>query len=141
MQSSKPNGNFATQDDLKQLATAVQEIDKKREADKDLILKEMEKLGQAVTGQPTHTSTPHPNNQNTGNSNSGAPPAANPDQTGFYYTIKKDDTLGLVAQAYREQGVKVSVKQIVDANPNLNPAKLRVGMKIFIPAPKGTTLK
>ena len=117
VQSSKPNGNFATQDDLKQLAAAIQEIDKKREADKELILKEMEKLGQAVTGQPTHLSPPHGNSTNTGGTGSGTPPVANPDQTGFYYTIKKDDTLGLVAQAYREQGVKVDRQ----TNPGCQP--------------------
>src|SRR5260221_10705012 len=35
----------ATRDDLKSLATQVQEIDKKRQSDRDLILKEIEKLG------------------------------------------------------------------------------------------------
>ncbi len=55
----------------------------------------------------------------------------------FITRSKKDDTLSLIAQAYREQqGIKVTTKQIADANPNVNPAKLHVGMKIFIPAPK-----
>jgi hypothetical protein len=136
----KPSGNFASQDDLKQLADAVKELDKKREADKDLILKEMEKIGQTVSGTSTHVSTPHSHDTPSSNTTSTATPTQN-DGNGFYYTIKKDDTIGLIAQAYREQGVKVTSKQITDANPNLNPAKLHVGMKIFIPAPKGSTLK
>jgi LysM repeat protein len=134
-QISKPNGNYASQDDLKQLADAIRELDKKREADKELILKEMEQLGKTVSGPlPTHTSI-KPVVSDPG---SGATSSPGPDQNGFYYTIKKDDTLSLIAQAYREQGVKVTSKQIADANPNVNPAKLHVGVKIFIPAPKGS---
>jgi len=133
LQINKPSANYAGTDDLKQLATAVQEIDKKREADKELILKEMEKIGQAVSAPMSH-STPRPVPADPV-SNSGNPPA---DQNGFYYTIQKNDSLSLIAQAYREQqGLKVTGKQIADANPNVNPAKLHVGTKIFIPAPKG----
>jgi len=134
-QASKPAGNYASQEDLKQLADAIRELDKKREADKELILKEMEQLGKAVSapepsrgGSRPVAAEPGPRASSTGNS----------DQNGFYYTIKKDDTLGLIAKAYRDQGVKVTIKQIVDANPNVNPDKLHVGMKIFIPAPNGS---
>ena len=132
---SKPNGNYASQDDLKALSQALQEMDKKREADKDLILKEMEKLAKAVSAPPPSRGNSRPPPSDSGTS------TPNPDQNGYYYTIKRDDTLSLIAQAYREQGIRVSTKQIVDANPNVNPAKLVVGMKIFIPAPKGSVLK
>jgi TolA-binding protein len=133
LQMSKPSSDYATAEDLKQLASAVQELDKKREADKELILKEMEKLGQAVSAPIGHsTSKPLPMDPV---SNSGNPPG---DQNGFYYTIQKNDSLSLIAQAYREQqGLKVTGTQIAAANPNVNPAKLHVGAKIFIPAPKG----
>ncbi len=133
LEMNKPSGNYATTDDLKQLANTVQEMDKKREADKDLILKEMEKLGQAVSApipRPSQRTVPVDPVSNPGN-----PPG---DQSGFYYTIQRNDSLSLIAQAYREQqGLKVTSKQIADANPNVNPAKLKVGTKIFIPAPKG----
>jgi Skp family chaperone for outer membrane proteins len=136
LQMSKPSGNYASQDDLKHLAAAVQDLDKKREADKELILKDMEKLGQAVAA-PIPT-TPHGNSHPVvADPGTSAGPVSHDDQNGFYYTIKKDDTLSLIAQAYREQqGIKVTTKQIQEANPNVNPAKLKVGMKIFIPAPK-----
>jgi hypothetical protein len=49
---SKPNSSSVSQEDCKQLANSVQEIDRKREADKELILKEMEKLGRIVTDTP-----------------------------------------------------------------------------------------
>jgi LysM repeat protein len=127
-QISKPTGNYASADDLKQLAQAVQDLDKKREADKDLILKEMEKLGRVVS-EPDPRTGSHRNTE-TPSTVSDAPDS---NREGYYYVVKRDDTLSLIAQAYREQGVKVTTSQILEANPKLNPAKLRVGMKVFIP--------
>src|SRR5271154_6721286 len=49
----------ADADDLKKLAAQVQEIDKKRQADNDLILKQIEKLGK-VSGGPAPTHQPSP---------------------------------------------------------------------------------
>jgi LysM repeat protein len=126
-ESAKPNGNYATQDDLKQLTQAIQEIDKKREADKELILKEMEKLGKAMSVPVSHSGHDKP-------SATEPPPApVDPNQPGYYYIIKKNDYLSLIAQKYSEQGIKVTTKQILEANPGLNPNKLIVGKKIFIP--------
>src|SRR4051812_33365451 len=51
-QQSKHTGNYATQEDLSQLAKSVQEIDRKREADKELILKEIAKLGKTIASTP-----------------------------------------------------------------------------------------
>src|SRR5271165_1884039 len=45
---AKPNGSYARQEDLKQLADAVRELDKKRAADNEAILKKMEEVGKAV---------------------------------------------------------------------------------------------
>lgn len=130
---NKSSPNYASADDLKALTQAVQELDKKREADKKLILEEMEKIGKSMSGTaPAHTNKPR---VDAGGSATGG------DETGYYYTIKKDDSLSLIAQAFREQGLKVTTQQILDANPNLNPNKLVVGKKIFIPAPKGSVLK
>src|SRR5690349_5472011 len=46
--------NSASADDLKKLAEQVQEIDKKRQDDRDLILKEIEKLGKVGSGTMSH---------------------------------------------------------------------------------------
>ena len=144
-QVGKPNTSYATQDELKRLAETVQEIDRKREADTKRILDEFAKIGRtlAAATPPTHypvrdrvtptDSTPTP-------SSTSSPKSADGD--GFTYQIKPGDNLSLIAQAYREQqGVKVSVKQILDANPGLDANKLVIGKKIFIPAPKTTALK
>ena len=50
--------------------------------------------------------------------------------------IQSGDTLSVIVKAYAEKNIKVTVDQIVAANPGLNPKRLRVGQKVFIPAPQ-----
>lgn len=117
----------ASRDDLKQLAQQVQEIDRKRQADRDLILKEIEKLGK-ISAAPSRSKSP--------------PVAASADDTapaapqkGYEYKVQAGDTISAIAKAYRDQGVKVTTEGLLKANPKLDPAKLYVGQKIFIPDP------
>jgi len=117
----------ASRDDLKSLAAQVQEIDKKRQNDRDLILKEIEKLGKVAASAPvtpSRKSTPKPPADDT------AP--ATP-QKGYDYVVKEGDTLGLIVKAYKDQGVKVTKAQVIAANPKMNPNILIPGKKIFIP--------
>lgn len=120
----------ASADDLKSLAAQVQEIDKKRQSDRDLILKEIEKLGNA-TAAPKHKSTPvtAPPDDPTATAAPATP------QKGYEYKVQAGDTMSAIAKAYRDQGVKVTTTQILKANPKLDPTKLYVGQKIFIPDP------
>ena len=150
-QTGKPNTSYASQEDLKRLAETVQEIDRKREADTKRILDEFAKLGKTLASAPPPVSHATVRDHVTSDHNasdrgtSDRVPSANSeksDENGFTYQIKAGDNLSLIAQAYREQqGVKVSVKQILDANPGLNADKLVIGKKIFIPAPKNTASK
>jgi LysM repeat protein len=120
----------ANADDLKKLADQVQEIDKKRQADRELILKEIEKLGKVGGSTSGHRSTPIVStNPPAGGSGPGGK------QSGYEYSIQRNDTLNIVAKAYRDQGIKVTADQILKANPGLDPKNLKVGQKIFIPAP------
>ena len=53
---------------------------------------------------------------------------------GYSFIVNSGDSLADIAQAYREQGVAVTEKQIVAANPGLNlTTNLEVGLKLFIP--------
>ena len=54
-----------------------------------------------------------------------------------FYVIRGGDSLARIAKAASALGHAVTMKDILDANPGLNPAKLRVGQKIFIPGPDG----
>ncbi len=117
----------ASTDDLKKLAAQVQEIDKKRQADNEKILKAIEKLGKTGAATPAHKPPV---------ASSDAPvPAAGEKQKGYDYEIHSGDTLSSIAKAYRDQGVKVTTTQIIAANPGLNPNALIAGKKIFIPDP------
>jgi LysM repeat protein len=119
-QSSNAAG-AASAEDLRRLAEKLQEIDRKREADKELILKEIERLGKSVASRPR---TPTPPTGGGGGS-----------ERGYEYVVQSGDTLSAIVSAYREQGVKVTVEDILKANPGLKATSLVVGKKIFIPAP------
>jgi LysM repeat protein len=123
----------ASADDLKKLAAQVQEIDKKRQDDNDLILKELEKLGKGGSIS-TASHKPAPNVSTTASAGTPTPSASGP-QKGYDYTIAAGDTISAIAKAYRAQGIKITSDQILKANPGLNPNSLVVGKKIFIPAP------
>ncbi len=48
--------------------------------------------------------------------------------SGTLYTVEKGDTLYMIAKMHR-----VSLNAIMDANPDIDPYNLRVGMKLCIP--------
>jgi LysM repeat protein len=127
-QNQPAANDSASADDLKTLAAKVQEIDKKRQADNEQILKAIEKLGKAG-GVSTHKPPA------VSNDNPVPPLAPGTKQKGYDYEIHPGDTLSAIAKAYRDQGVKVTTTQIIAANPGLNPNALIAGKKIFIPDP------
>jgi len=57
-------------------------------------------------------------------------------EKGFEYVVQSGDRLDTIVQACREKGVKVTVSQILKANPGLKAERLKVGQKVFIPAPQ-----
>jgi LysM repeat protein len=130
--SSPAVNNSASADDLKALAAQVQEIDKKRQDDNELILKQLDKLAK-LSGSPTgHKSKPVVDTTaTTSNGDDSTTPAV--PQKGYDYTIAPGDTISAIAKAYRAQGVKVTTAQIIAANPKINPNALIAGKKIFIP--------
>jgi len=75
----------------------------------------------AVTAPPAATNTL---------SQAPIPPAAVPPVGPTEYTIAKNDTFSDLAKKFH-----VSIKAIEDANPGVDPTKLRVGQKIQMPAP------
>lgn len=127
-QLDRGNPDFATKEELRRLAESIREIDRKREEDKKLILDELRKLAAtpAPAAPPTKRKDPPP----------GADPgsSAGP-RKGYEYEVKQGDTIGAIVSAYQQSGVKVTVQQVLKANPNLNPNRLPVGKKVFIPDP------
>jgi LysM repeat protein len=119
-QAARPNPGAVTHDDLKPLADSIREVDRKR-------LQDAEKIqSQLLTIQKLAAATPPPR-----------APERPPERTqkGFEYQVQKGDTLSSIIQAYRDQNVKVTLDQVLKANPGLKPERLQVGQVVFIPAP------
>ena len=122
----------ASAGDLKKLAEQLQEVDQKRQSDRELILKQLDKIAKAAGAPPVKIRA----SSGTSTATSGGDaPAPNVPKTGYYYVVKDGDTLSGIAKTYREseKHVKVSVSQILAANPGLDPTKLYTGKKLFIP--------
>jgi LysM repeat protein len=134
-QQNKPQPNYASADDLKRLADATQagfqQVDRKRAENDKKIQAELLKLGKALAAPLPVAPRRSARQAAAGDSNSSG------SKTGYYYTVQSGDYLSAIAKAYRDQQhIKVTWRDIVKANPGLNPAKLPVGRKIFIPAPE-----
>jgi len=135
-QASKPSGNFAAQEDLKRVADAVKEVDRKRLEDYEKIRTTIKDLGKTLAAPaPTHSRKTEVADASDTPKTSKQTPSEKSDK-GFEHTVKTGDTLSGIVAAYREQNIKVNKEQILAANPGLVPEKMKVGQKIWIPAPQ-----
>jgi LysM repeat protein len=118
-ETTRQANNNTTRDELRLLAEKVKEIEKNREADKQLIVDELKKLAKASAARPVTVSAP----------------AAERPEKGYEYVVQAGDTLSSIVAAYRKEGIKVTTDMVLKANPKLDPNKLQIGQKIFIPQP------
>jgi LysM repeat protein len=130
--AARPMTTYASQEELRHLGEAVKEIDRKRLDDYSKIRVQLEKLG-------TTLAAPLPPPKKGPVAAAPDAPTDKPDkpvnpEKGIEYTIQQGDTLSAIAQACKDKKIKVTVDQIVKANPGLKPEKMRPGQKLFIPA-------
>jgi len=124
------NKDVITRDDLKHLADKIKEVDEKRVADDEKVMAEFGRLRKDLTA-PLKSSAPAPSTQSKPSSTT----VKTGGDKGYEYTIRAGDNPRVIAQALVKQGMKITSKQITDANPAIvDWSKLRVGQKIFIPA-------
>ena len=134
-ETSHATANLASRDDLNRLAKEVRaelrELDSKRVADNKQVLDTLEKLSKVPLAAAS-SSAPKGDS-----SNSEKPKAekGSPSEKGYWYEIKKGDTLAEIIQGCRKQGINVTSAQVKEANPDINPNKIRVGRKLWIPDP------
>jgi exonuclease VII large subunit len=136
--SKNKNESAATQESIKYLAEKIEEVDKKRLADNERTIKEIDKFRKSLLESPVPRVTPAPPpGGNPPRSNPGEAPRTNPGgkQVGWDYTIRTNDTLAGILVKLRKQGINVSQKQVEQANDGVNWNKLKIGQVIFIPAP------
>jgi len=56
-------------------------------------------------------------------------------QKGYYHVVESGETLSMICEAYRDEGVKVTTAQVRKANGLTSKSVLKVGQKLFIPKP------
>jgi hypothetical protein len=134
----------AVQDSIRRLESAIKEVDEKRIADNTKVLAALENIKHAIASRPapksggesegggTRTKPVNPPPRGEGTRGSGG---GNVTEDGYNYSIKSGDTLSGLVSALRSQGIKVTQKQVTEANPNVNWNRLKVGQTIFIPKP------
>jgi Skp family chaperone for outer membrane proteins len=128
------------QEDLKRLADKIVQVDQKRQEDKLAISEEIRKaiggLQKTLAGAGAGASARVPSPKSPPDTE---PPAAGNDVS---YTIKEGDNLSVIVKAYnadyKSKGWKtITLKEAMDANPNVDWTRLRIGQKINIPHPAG----
>ncbi len=147
--SRTDTSKYVTRDELNKLVKTVEEIERKREADKKLILEQFEELKRdlksdlrkMLSAPPPSTSPKSTKQSKTESSNEKAPgksaETSSANQEGVWYTVEPRNTLSLIVAehnaVFNKQGKKTSLKLVEDANPGLKPASIKAGQKIFIP--------
>ena len=108
----------------------MKEVDKKRQADNEKVVDELEKLRKALVG----------GGSSGGRKTSVTPPADTPKTTfdptapHMEHKVQSGETVDAIVAAYRAKGVKVTLQQVLAANPGLKPETLKAGQTIIIPA-------
>jgi len=124
--------DYANRAELKSLAEQVQEIDRKRKEDSEMIADKIQNLVKIATAPPPEA-PPHRISSTTSKPRVVEPAASDIPEKGYEYEIKPGDNLGLILKACRDKGVKITLSQLKAANPKMNPDVLIPGRKIFIP--------
>lgn len=119
---NKPNTSYLTSDDIRPLVDAIKEVDRKRIADAEVVQSKLNAIQKAVAAAPVASTR-----------RSVEKAAPERPEKGYEYEIQSGDNLSSIITACREQNVKVTLDQIMKANPGLKPNALKVGQKIFIP--------
>ena len=135
-EQAKPNADVVGRDELKSLAVKIREIDEKRAADKDLIIREIGRLAQTPAVAPLKPKARiTPKHTDTESAAVGPPADPNAKYEGYEYVVKPGDSLSKIIADFRDKGVKVSVSQVLKhpVNARVDANRLLVGQKIFIP--------
>jgi LysM repeat protein len=144
-QQNRPAPNYASPEDLKRLAKAIEEVDAKRLEDNRKIRADLLQLIDSVKTAPVvPQKKPRSGDSSSGSKKkSSPPPPDNPaddqdggSERGVNYTVASGDTLSAIVTAFHEKHILVTEREILKANPGLKPNRLRVGQQLFIPLPQ-----
>jgi hypothetical protein len=125
-ESAQSHAHCATVEDLKLLAEKIREVDTKRQADNEKVMSALEKLAKSIASPRAAEPAAAPPRPQTSL-------AKAPGEKGYWYEVRDKDTFSGIVKACRDQGIKVNLKQVMEANPTVNPSRLRPGDKVWIP--------
>lgn len=125
-EGARPNSQYVTREELKKVVDAVQELDRKREADKKLILDSLSDLKNLPV--PAAPTAPKPSAEK------------KEDSEKWVYTVGEGDTALAIINAYNERmkaegRTLITLSQVRKANPDVNIDRIRPGEQIYIPVP------
>lgn len=90
----------------------------------------------ASTGPAHHSSAEADSAASTDSASTETAPAPKPKpQKGYYHVVESGETLSMICEAYRDEGVKVTTAQVRKANGLTSKSVLKAGQKLFIPKP------
>lgn len=127
--------NISLQQQIADLKSAIQKSEEARAKEREVLLTKVGDLIAANKPPPAPEPKKEPKVKEPTASAPGSPDASteHESQHGFYHTVEKGETLSVIAAAYNDHGIKVTVDDIRKAN-NLNAnSVLKIGQKIFIP--------
>jgi hypothetical protein len=125
-------------DQQRTLASKIEEVDRKRLNDAEVVREQLDKIAKLVANAPL---TPSPRDRGESPKPDRGTDTPPPSGEMYPYTIISGDTISAIVDSFnaefKKKGMKsVSVSQVLAANPGLDPRRLFVGKKIFIPAPE-----
>lgn len=132
---------------VRQLGEQIRKVDEARISDNKRIQEALERLGETIKKMPAGASPRRPASLSdsgtgvAGGSTAGKLGGARPStnsaaEEGFEYEVVSGDRPDVIAAKYQAEKIKVTAKDIINANKNVDWTKLRVGQKLFIPKPK-----
>lgn len=144
------SSKLVSQDQLKKVIESVNDVDKKRaEEDKKIVeamkqsfekLKAIASTPALAPAAPTSTKRESASSKEKDKDKDLTPAPSGP-MKGFEHSVAKGEYLTSIIKAYnealKEKGVtkKITQDMVMKANPDLNPNKMVIGQKIFIPDP------
>ncbi len=121
------NKDTATQESIKHLKTAIEEVDSKRIADQKLVVAEFENLRKILEKASRSAPAPAPQVRTPAPKSNGTDAAPNAKEDGYTYKIREGDTASGIVTELRKKGMKTTLTKLTEANPKVNWNRLQVG--------------
>lgn len=126
--AKQQESDTALHQEINALKSALQKSEEARAKEREVLLA---KVGEMIASAAPKPAPPEPKKEP--KEKESAPAPSHDSEKGYTHTVEKGQTLSMIATAYSEKGVKVTVDDIRKANNLGSKDVLKVGQKLFIP--------